>query len=214
MEILIVEDCASIRIQLVQLLEGQYGYNVVAAVESAEEALNYLSFNPVGLIILDLGLPGLSDSKAVLALKTVCPEVKIMVLSASDDDQKVFSALRAGAIGYLLKSAQPGQIIAALEEIRAGGSPTPPSIARKVLQDYQRQPERDQASSAGSILSSREAEILTLLYRGDELAEIAERLCISLHTVRVHAKKIYTKLRVNSRSHAIYQALKMKLIEP
>lgn len=214
MEILIVEDIEAIRDKLVQLLEGQYGYRVVAAVESAEEALGFLSFNFVGLVILDLGLPGLSGSKAITALKSICPQVDIMVLSASDESEKVFSALKAGAVGYILKSASSHQIIAAIEEIRAGGSPLSPTIAMKVLQDYQRQPDPGQPKPGLSPLSGRETEILSLLYRGDELAQIAEQLCISVHTVRVHTKKIYTKLKVNSRSHAIYQALQNNLIQP
>ena len=213
MEILIVEDTAAVRDKLVLLLEGQYGYNVVAAVASAEEALNYLAFHPVGLVILDLGLPGISDSKAITALKAVCPEVRILVFSASEEEKKVFSALKAGAIGYLLKSASPQQIIQALEEIRAGGSPMSPTIAMKLLQDYRRQPDQEEGPGCVSPLSGRETEILALLYRGDELAQIAGSLCISLHTVRVHTKKIYTKLKVNSRSHAIYQALQMNLIK-
>ena len=214
MEILIVEDTALVRDRLVHLLEGQYGYSVVAAVESAEEAMSFLSFNWVGLIILDLGLPGLSDSNAVRALKTVCPDVKILIFSGSDNDAKVFSALRAGAIGYILKSAQPQEIVAALEEIRAGGSPMSPSIAMKVLKDYQKQGNQQDGFGGTSPLSGRETEILALLYRGDDLAQIAGALCISLHTVRVHTKRIYTKLNVKSRSHAIYQALQQNLIRP
>jgi DNA-binding NarL/FixJ family response regulator len=213
MNILIVEDNAVVRTMLVELLEGQYGYEV-AAVESAEEALHHLAFSQVGLVILDLGLPGLSDSRAVQALKTVCPDVNIMVLSACEDDGKVFAALKAGAIGYLLKTAHPRQIIEAIEEIRAGGSPMSPSISMKVLQDFQKQPDREDGSAGPSPLTGRETEILALLYRGNEPAQIAETLCISLHTVRVHTKKIYAKLKVNSRSHAIYLALQQNLIAP
>ena len=214
MEILIIEDTAAVRGKLGQLLKGEYGYHRVSSVASAKQALCYLAFNWVDLILLDLDLPDLSDSNAVKALKTVCPEVKILVISSSDDDRKVFSALRAGAIGYILKNDRSQQIIAAIEEIRVGGAPLSPSIAMKVLQSYQRQPDHGDGLVDTSPLSGREAEILALLYRGDELAQIAGHLCISLHTVRVHSKRIYTKLKVNSRSHAIYQALQMKLIKP
>lgn len=213
MNILIVEDTKTIRSKLVALLDGQHDYNVVAAVASAEEALTCLAVNQVQLVILDLGLPGLSDAPAVTAIKTACPDVNILVYTASEDDQKVYSALKSGAIGYILKGAQPQQIIAAIEEIRAGGAPMSPAIALKVLQEFQRQPVREESKKKLSLLSNRETEILTLLYRGDNLNQMADELCISLHTVRVHIKKIYSKLMVNSRSHAIYQGLQKDLIQ-
>ncbi|HEY5512211.1 MAG TPA: response regulator transcription factor [Geomonas sp.] len=213
MDILIVEDTRTIRSKLVALLDGQHDYNVVAAVASAEEAQACLSVNTVQLVILDLGLPGISDGAAVTAIKAVRPDVNILVYTASADDNKIYSALKAGAIGYLLKSAQPLQIIAAIEEIKAGGAPMSPTIALKVLQEFLRQPDREESKKKLSPLSNRETQILTLLYRGDNLNQMADELCISLHTVRVHIKKIYSKLMVNSRSHAIYQGLQKDLIQ-
>jgi DNA-binding NarL/FixJ family response regulator len=215
MEILIVEDSVSVWGKVGQLLEGEHGCNRITCVASTEQALCYLAFNWVDLILLDLDLPYPPGSAAVKALKTVCPEVEIVVVSSSDHDRNVFSALRAGAVGYLLKSDLSKQISAAIEEILAGGAPMSPSIATKVLQSYQRQPERAEGLVGDNLLlSGREAEILELLYHGDELPQIAEHLCISLHTVRVHTKRIYTKLQVNSRSHATFRALQMNLIKP
>jgi DNA-binding NarL/FixJ family response regulator len=213
MDILIVEDTKLIRSKLVALLDGEHDYNVVAAVASAEEALACLPVNAVQLVILDLGLPGLSDGPAVTAIKAASPEVNILVYTASAEDNKVYAALKAGAVGYILKSAQPLQIIAAIEEIKAGGAPMSPAIAMKMLQEFQRQPESEELKEKLSPLSNRETEILTLLYQGDNLVQMADKLFISLHTVRVHIKKIYSKLMVNSRSHAIYEALQKELIQ-
>jgi DNA-binding NarL/FixJ family response regulator len=135
------------------------------------------------------------------------------VFTVSDEDETVFSALKAGATGYLLKSAQPFQIIDALSEIEAGGSPMSPSIARKVICEFQTQPAHEKLQEMISPLSKRETEILELLYRGLIITQIADNLCISPLTVHTHIKKIYTKLQVNSRSQAIYEAVQKKMIK-
>ena len=212
MNILIVEDTHLVRSKLTALLDGEHGCRVVAALGSAEEALASPALGEADLVILDLGLPGLSDGPAVCAFKDAFPALNILVYTASADDAKVYAALKAGAIGYLLKSAQPQQIIAGIEEIKAGGAPMSPAIALRMLQEFQRQPESEAARGENAHLSTREREILTLLYQGDSVAQMADKLCISLHTVRVHIKNTYAKLMVNSRSQAIYEALQQNLI--
>jgi DNA-binding NarL/FixJ family response regulator len=197
---------------LVALLDGQSGHRVVADVETAEEAVAFLSEHNADLVILDLCLPGLSYDQAVRAIKDACPDMNILVFTVSEDDDTVFSALKAGAVGYLLKAAQPIQIITALDEIKAGGSPMSPSIARKVLREFQSSPVREALPGILSPLSSRETEILELLYKGLSFLEIGDKLFISPHTVHTHIKKIYTKLHVNSRSEAIYEAVQQRFI--
>jgi RNA polymerase sigma factor (sigma-70 family) len=197
---------------LVALLDGQSGHRVVADVETAEEAVAFLSEHNADLVILDLCLPGLSYDQAVRAIKDACPDMNILVFTVSEDDDTVFSALKAGAVGYLLKAAQPIQIITALDEIKAGGSPMSPSIARKVLREFQSSPVREALPDMLSPLSNRETEILELLYKGLSFLEIGDKLCISPHTVHTHIKKIYTKLHVNSRSEAIYEAVQQRFI--
>ena len=210
--IVIVEDTRTVRKMLVALLDGQNDYKVVAAVESTEAALDFLGHNCVDLMILDLCLPGLSYDAAVKAVKTACPDVEILVFTVSEEDDKVFAALEAGATGYILKTAPPLQILAAIEEIKAGGAPMSPSVARKVLREFQRVPVNEELKEIISPLSTRETEILHLLYRGNSAAQIADDLCISPHTVFTHIKKIYAKLHVNSRSQAIYEAFEKNLI--
>jgi DNA-binding NarL/FixJ family response regulator len=213
MNIIVVEDTKTIRTMLVALLEELGNYTVVAAVESVEEALEYLANNYADLVILDLCLPGLSYDMAVKAIKNVSPDLDILVFTVSEEDETVFPALKAGATGYILKTAEPGQIIAALDEIRAGGSPMSPSIARKVLREFQGPPVHEALQGIISPLSNRETEILDLLYRGLNVTQITDKLFISPHTVHAHIKKIYTKLQVNSRSQAIYEAVQKKLIK-
>jgi DNA-binding NarL/FixJ family response regulator len=213
MNIIIVEDTKTVRTMLVALLEGQFHNKVIAAVESVEDALEYLADHCADLVILDLCLPGLSYDLAVKAIKNASPDLDILVFTVSEDDETVFSALKAGATGYILKTAEHQQILAALNEIKDGGSPMSPSIARKVLREFQLPAVDEELLELISPLSSRETEILDLLYRGLNITQIADNLFISPHTVHTHIKNIYTKLQVNSRSQAIYEAVKNKLIK-
>jgi DNA-binding NarL/FixJ family response regulator len=213
MNIIVVEDTKIVRTMLVALLDGQCGHKVVAAVERVEVALDFMANNCVDLVILDLCLPGLSYDLAVKAIKTASPAMDILVYTVSEEDETVFPALKAGATGYILKGAQPLQIIAAIDEIKAGGSPMSPAIARKVLREFQVTPVDEELKEMISPLSSRETEILYLLYQGFNFVQIADKLCISPHTVHTHIKKIYSKLHVNSRSQAIYEAFQQKLIK-
>lgn len=210
MNIIVVEDTVTVRTMLVALLEGQGNYRVVAAVERVEDALDAIAKDYVNLVILDLCLPGLSYDQAVKAIKTASPDMDILVFTVSEDDETVFTALKAGATGYILKGSPPLQIIAAIDEIKEGGSPMSPSIARKVLREFQTP--RAELQEMISPLSSRETQILDFLYQGLNFTQIADKLCISPHTVHTHIKKIYTKLHVNSRSQAIYEAFQQKLI--
>lgn len=213
MDILIVEDTLAVRAMIVALLDGQEGYRVVAAVGSAEEAVEFLNHNYADVVILDLCLPGISYDQAVRAIKKVCPEIVILVFTVSEDDETVFQALKAGATGYLLKTAKPVQIIAALDDIKAGGSPMSPSIARKVIMEFQGASAHADIIDMLSPLSKREVQILEQLYHGFKTMDIAENLFISPHTVHAHIKKIYEKLHVNSRSQAIYEAFRQNLIK-
>jgi DNA-binding NarL/FixJ family response regulator len=212
MNIIIVEDTKTIRTMLVALLQQNGQHKVVAAVETAEEAVEFLSNDSADLVILDLCLPGISYDLAVKAIKNVSPVLDILVFTVSEEDETVFSALKAGATGYILKTAKYPEIIAAVDEIGAGGSPMSPSIARKVLREFQAPAVIEDLQSMISPLSTRETGILELLYRGLNITQLADQLCISTHTVQTHIKKIYSKLHVNSRSQAIYEAVQMNLI--
>jgi len=212
MNIVVVEDTRTVRTMLVELLAEQNGYSIAAAVESAEDAVDFLLHHDADVVILDLCLPGLSYDQAVKAVKNACPAIDILVFTVSEDDETVFPALKAGATGYILKTATQQQIIAALEEIKDGGSPMSPSIARKVLREFQEPRADNDLQEMLSPLSKREMQILEQLYQGFNFMQIGEKLYISPHTVHAHIKKIYGKLHVNSRSQAIYEAVKQRLL--
>lgn len=213
MNIIVVEDTLTVRSMLVALLDGQEDFRVVASVDRAEDAMEYLAHKDADVVILDLCLPGISYDAAVRAIKYACPTINILVFTVSEDDETVFHALKAGATGYILKSARPVQIVTALEEIKAGGSPMSPTIARMVIREFQEPKIESDLEGMLSPLSKREAEILDLLYQGFNFTQIAESLFISPHTVHAHIKKIYAKLHVNSRSQAIYEAVQKRLIK-
>lgn len=212
MKILIVEDHDVTRKRLVSLLQGHDGYTVTAAVDCAERALELIVDQPPEIVILDLGLPGMSGVTAIKAIKKLAPAVEILVFTVMEEDEQVFAALKAGAAGYILKDAQLLQIVAALEEFRSGGSPMSFPIARKVLREFQNLPAKQELQEVVSPLSRRETEILELLYQGDHFKGIAGKLCISTHTVHAHIKNIYSKLHVNSRAQAIFEACNQNLI--
>lgn len=212
MDILIVEDHDATRNRLVSLLDGQNDYRVTAAVDSSEKALEFMASSCPHIIIHDLGLPGLSGPEAIKKTKTLCPSVEILIFTIMDEDEQVFASLKAGASGYILKDSEPMQIIAAIEELKSGGSPMSFPIARKVLREFQGFSAKEELKEVYSPLSKRETELLELMYKGDSYKEIADKLCISLHTVHTHIKNIYSKLQVNSRAQAIFEACKKKLI--
>jgi DNA-binding NarL/FixJ family response regulator len=213
MNIIIVDGVVSERLRLESLLAGQNGYKVVLSAGCAEEALIFLSSNSADLLVIDPDLPGLWCAQAITAMKSAAPSVEIMVFTFKDDDETVFSALKAGATGYILKNARTLQVIADIEEISAGGSAMSPSITRKVLREFQRQLSNEYPKGKVSPLTRRESEILELLRRGNTLESIADMLCLSFHTIHTHTRNIYSKLNVNSRSQAVYQFSQLSVIE-
>ncbi len=175
-------------------------------------ALERVAAAPPDIVILDLGLPGLSGADAIQAIKKACPGTEILVFTVMEDDDQVFASIQAGASGYLLKDAEPSQLISSIEELNAGGAPMSFSIARKVLREFQAIPRQDGLRGMISPLSDRETQILNRLYLGDSYKEIAGNLGLSIHTIHTHIKNIYSKLHVNSRAQAIYEAVQQKII--
>jgi len=160
------------------------------------------------VILLDIGLPGISGIEGISRFKSLSPETHIIILTMYDDSDKVFQALCAGAHGYLLKDATPDVIIGAVREVMAGGAPMNMQIARKVLDMFARfNPVKKDYG-----LSDREKEILSLLTQGLTKQQIAEKLFLSFHTVNSHLKNIYHKLHVNSRSSAISKVYRENIL--
>jgi DNA-binding NarL/FixJ family response regulator len=150
-----------------------------------------------------MNLPGATGIECVARLKSVCPAVLCLMLTVFEDPPMIFEALKAGACGYLLKRTPLAKIAAAVVQARAGGSPMSPPIARQVVSFFHVRP-----SSGGiSTLTCREREVLELLAAGARYQEIADRLGVSLDTVRTHLRKTYEKLHVHSRTEAVLKYL-------
>jgi len=211
--IFIIEDHQLTRERLKFLFDSEPDYTVVGAAESAEEALQIIQNCCPDIIILDLALPGISGQKAIELLLQKCPSSEILIFTVSDDDEKVFNCLKAGATGYILKDASAKQIVEAVDELCDGGAPMSVSIARKVLREFQKLAKISDSETKISLLSPREEQILRLLYQGATYKEISNSLSISVHTVHTHIKRIYQKLHVNSRSQAIFEAFRRGLIQ-
>lgn len=196
----IVEDDRAVRASLAGILERAADCRCVGAYGSAEEALRELPPLRPDVVLMDINLPGASGIECTTRLKVQLPAMQVIMLTVYEDTTSIFSALKAGACGYLLKRSSPGEILEALTTVQNGGAPMTSEIARKIVMTFQ-----TPAPSAGAAatLSAREQEILDLLSQGKVSKEIADRLAISYHTVRVHTKHIYEKLHVRSRAEAV-----------
>lgn len=211
-KIAIIEDHEDIRNTLSFLLNGQNNYKVIASEDSVENAIRFLKNHIPDIILLDLGLPGLSGVNAVKLINNIFPTAMILIYTITDEDEQVFNCLKAGASGYILKESNLEQIIYSIKELISGGAPMSYSIAKKVVKEFQQIPMKDEFKEIISPLSKREEEILKSLYQGLTYKEIANKLLLSTHTIHSHIKHIYNKLQANSRSEAVYKAHKKKLI--
>ncbi|MBN2098497.1 MAG: response regulator transcription factor, partial [Dehalococcoidia bacterium] len=156
----------------------------------------------------DIAMPKLDGIEATKQIKERCPSVTILILSAYDDDQFIFSLLEAGAAGYLLKSVRSRELVDAVRAVHAGESVLHPSIAKKVLNRFVSTGGKPEAAKPADVLSDREKEILRLATKGLSNAEIAKELYLSVRTVQGHLGHIFNKLQVGSRTEAVVRALK------
>ena len=205
----IVEDDRKLRLQLVDMLGEQGGMVCVGTCASGEEALRVLPTLSPDVVLMDIHLQGMSGIDCTRELKHRLPETQIVMLTMFDDSDKIFAALRAGATGYLLKRFAAAELMGAIEQARAGGSPMTPQIARQVVQAFQEQSIAPKQATDAELeqLTDRERELLSLMARGKHYKEVAEALNISTDTVRSHIRRIYKKLHVHSRTEAVVKFL-------
>lgn len=204
--IIIIEDDEKIRNYLAALIAGSGEFDLQAGFASAEEAMLYFESemgDKIELVLTDIQLPGKSGIDFIAWLKPLRPDIQLMVLSAYDDADKVFKALKAGATGYILKNTEAAKLIGALHDLRKGGSPMSNEIARKVVNAFQREIDYKDAKEN---LSDREREVLHWLSKGFSYKEIAEKLFISVETVRTHIRNIYEKLQAGNKQEALRKA--------
>lgn len=203
--IALVEDDPEI-CQLMQfVLDKSEGFSCLLAFANAEMAIpEILEFQP-DIVLMDIGLPGMSGIQAVEQLHQALPAMPILMLTVQIEDDVIFRSLYAGASGYLLKSIPPAQLLESIKEAVKGGAPMSREIAKKVVRSFHRPQNQIQ-------LTQREGEVLRLLCEGETYKAIANHLFLSPHTVKVHIRNIYEKMHVHSRAEAVKKALRDKLI--
>jgi DNA-binding NarL/FixJ family response regulator len=205
----IVEDHAAFRRTLVRVLNAEADLQCSRDFDSCEKLFLALAQPEVpDLILLDVGLPGMSGIEGIRLIKERAPKALVVILTVFEDDDKVFQAICAGAAGYLLKTNSAADITQAVRDALAGGSPMNPRIARRVLEMFSKLAPKQNDYG----LSEREKEILQLMTTGLIKKEIADRLTLSVHTVDTYLRRIYEKLAVNTRTGAVAKALKEGLV--
>jgi len=206
--VLIADDHAVVREGTRRILEQEKDLNVVGEAADGDETVKLaLSLKP-DVAIVDIAMPRMDGIEATRQIKAQCPDVTVLILSAYDDDQFVFSLLEAGAAGYLLKSVRSQELVDAVRAVHAGESVLHPAVARKVLNRFVPAADRPQQVKSSEVLSEREREILKLATRGLSNSDIANELCLSIRTVQGHLGHIFNKLQVGSRTEAVVRALK------
>ena len=198
-EVVIIEDIKEIREGLQTLIAGSDGFACKRTFSNAEQAIKELPALTPDVVLMDIHLPGINGIEAVRKLKTLCDGTQFIMSTVYEDDENIFESLKAGASGYLLKKTAPSKILDAITEVYNGGSPMSSQIARKVIASFQHKDSIDEAD----ILTPKEKEILKELAKGLRYKEIADEMKISIETVRSHARKIYEKLQVQSRTEAL-----------
>lgn len=213
--VLIVEDEPEFLRRFADVVTADPGLHLLGAVSSGRAGLAMLDAQAPDVMLVDLGLPDLNGVELIRHAARHHPACDVLVVTMFGDDRHVLSSIEAGATGYLLKDAGGDRIASAIHELRAGGSPISPSIARRVLSRFRiaAAPDAPAAAKAeASPLSTRETEILRLVAKGFGFETVGELLGISPHTVVTHVKKIYRKLAVHSRGEAVYEAGQLGLL--
>lgn len=206
----IIEDQHEIREGLALLIGETEGFRCTGTFRSMEDALEGIGDGLPQVVLVDIGLPGMSGIEGIRLLKERYPTLNLLVLTVYDDDDRIFEALCAGASGYLLKKTPPARLLEGLREAVAGGSPMSPEVARRVIHLFQRVRIPRKADYG---LTPHETRVLNLLVEGHNYRTAAEQLKVSVNTVAFHIKRIYEKLQVHSKSEAVAKALRDGLLD-
>lgn len=192
------------------ILDFESDLLVLEAFETCEEAFKSSQLSQTDIILMDIELPGMSGIKGVEYLQKEHPQIAVIMVTVFDDDQNVFDALCAGAVGYLMKKISPEDLKQAIRDAYNGGSPMTPNVARKVIQSFHKPVPKDDEQQ----LNERELEILEQLAKGESYAAIGKTVFLSVDGVRYHIRNIYQKLQVHSRTEAVSKGISRRLIEP
>jgi DNA-binding NarL/FixJ family response regulator len=207
--VLVVEDEPEFLRVYCEAIAREPDFRLTGAVTTLAAGRALLEQAVPDVLVVDLGLPDGDGTELIRRAAKLRPDCDALVVTVFGDDQHVNVAIEAGATGYLLKDSPPGELARCIRELRAGGAPISPSIARRLLARLRAPADKPAAPSP---LSEREAEILRLIAKGLSFAEVATALDISAHTVVAHVKKIYRKLSVHSRGEAVFEATQLGLL--
>ena len=208
----LIEDNVTLRQVLACVVDAIPGFRCTAQYQRCEDALIRLETRtPPGpdLVLLDVGLPGMSGLEGISRIRNLSPHTQVVILTVFDDDEKVYRAICAGACGYLLKGASVAGLTAALADISCGGSPISPRIARRVLEMFSKLAPRPDLTPG---LTPRERQIIQGMADNLTNKEIAARLGLSVHTTASYVRGIYEKLHVNTRGGAVAKAMRDRLV--
>jgi DNA-binding NarL/FixJ family response regulator len=207
--VVLIEDHRGTREGLTQLISGSPGFVVAGRYATGEEGLKHLAEDRPDVVLTDIGLPGISGIQVVERVRELIPHTPILVLTVHGEDQHVFDALCRGAFGYLLKDVAPARLLESIREVHGGGAPMSPEIARRVVLMFQKfvPPKSD-----ANVISARQVEVLQLLAEGHSYKGCAEKLGLSMDTIRFHVRQIYEQLHVHSKSEAVRKAMRSGLI--
>jgi DNA-binding NarL/FixJ family response regulator len=203
LSIVIVENEAHLCHALKLVVNAVESFECIHTYMSGEDALRFVPQNPPDIVLMDidLGEMRMTGIECIARLREQCPQTQFMILTIYEDHQKVFDALSAGALGYVLKSSSSEKIIEAIKDLQEGGAPMSPSIARKIALSFN-QPIAH-ASPEVATLTAREREVIELIAKGRMEKEVAATLFISVKTVKTHISNIYAKLQVRTRVEAL-----------
>jgi len=205
----LIEDQREFREGLAFLIDGTDGYRCRQRFGSMEEAIRALEGERPDVVLVDIGLPGMSGIDGIQLIKARYPDLPVLVLTVYNDDERIFAAMCAGACGYLLKKTPKARILECINEVLDGGAPMSPEVARRVIELFRRfRPARD----ANHGLTRQEMRLLALLGEGHHYKTAAAELGITINTVSSHMRHIYEKLQVHSKSEAVAKALRQGLI--
>ncbi len=207
--VIIVEDNVYMREGWKTFIDFEEDLHVLADYESCEKAFDNAALcQQADLFLMDIGLPGMNGVEGVRYIRKHFPDAVCVMATVFDDDKHIFEALKAGAVGYMLKNMSPYELIHAVRSALAGGSPLTPNVARLVI-GYLQTPDEDLVP-----LTTREKTILEELSKGNSYAEIGKKLYLSVDGIRYHIRNIYNKLQVNSKSEAVTKAIQNRIINP
>lgn len=208
-KVIMFDDNDSLRDSVSMLLHDTPDFTLIESYAHCLDVIDNIKKTQPDVVLMDIDMPGMNGIEGVRQIRNHFPTVQILMLTVFEDEEKVFAAIKAGAAGYILKNAEPRNLLSAISEVYNGGAPMTPAIARKVL--YQFKSILPDGSKEDYHLSEREKEVLHLLVDGLSYKMIAAKLFITYDTVRAHMKKIYEKLHVTSMTEAVAKAINQKL---